>query len=266
MPVRLGDDMYAASTSNGRGPMPGSGSGVAREHNGAFLRHFGFRQSPFGVTPNPAFLFSSRMHRAALQSMVQSIESNLGFTVLLGNPGMGKTTLLLQLLTQYRDSARTAFIFQTQCRRYELLRYLASELELPVNQDEVSLHQRLKEMLLNEARAGRKVLIFIDEAQNLHHSSLEAVRLLSDFETASTKLLHIILAGSSALGETLLHPGLSQLAQRVSTVCRLEPLSAEEVKSYVTFRLRVAGCEVADTLFSPEALAEVASRSEGIPR
>jgi general secretion pathway protein A len=206
------------------------------------------------------------MHRAALESMTQSIESNLGFTVLLGNPGMGKTTLLLQLLTQYRDSARTAFIFQTQCKRYELLRYLASELELPVKHDEVSLHQRLKEMLVNEARARRKVLIFIDEAQNLHHSSLEAIRLLSDFETPRAKLLHIILAGSSRLGETLLAPELSQLAQRVSTVCRLRPLAPEEVKSYVIFRLRVAGGKDAGSLFSPDALAELAEKSEGIPR
>lgn len=242
------------------------GSAVVGEHSDEFLRHFGFRESPFGVTPNPAFLFCSRMHRAALESMTQSIESNLGFTVLLGNPGMGKTTLLLQLLTQYRDSARTAFIFQTQCKRYELLRYLASELELPVKHDEVSLHQRLKEMLVNEARARRKVLIFIDEAQNLHHSALEAVRLLSDFETPRAKLLHIILAGSSRLGETLLAPELSQLAQRVSTVCRLRPLVPEEVKSYVIFRLRVAGGKDAGSLFSPDALAELAEKSEGIPR
>jgi TonB family protein len=246
--------------------MPALGSALIREDSNEFLRHFGFRESPFGVTPNPAFLFCSRMHRAALESMTQSIESNLGFTVLLGNPGMGKTTLLLQLLTQYRDSARTAFIFQTQCKRYELLRYLASELELPMKRDEVSLHQRLKEMLVSEARAGRKVLIFIDEAQNLHHSSMEAIRLLSDFETARAKLLHIILAGSSRLGETLLAPELSQLAQRVSTVCRLGPLAPEEVKGYVIFRLRVAGCEDAGGLFSSEALAEIADKSEGIPR
>ncbi len=239
----------------------------ARDQDEKLLRHFGFRESPFGVTPNPAFLFSSGMYRAALQSMIQSIESNLGFTVLLGGPGMGKTTLLLQLLTQYRDSARTAFIFQTQCKRYDLLRFLASELELPVIQhDEVGLHQRLKEMLVNEAHAGRKVLIFIDEAQNLRHPSLEAIRLLSDFETARTKLLHIILAGSAQLGETLLAPELSQLAQRIATVCRLEPLTPQEVNGYVTFRLGVAGCRAAEHLFSPEALAEVAEQSEGIPR
>jgi type II secretory pathway predicted ATPase ExeA len=91
-----------------------------------------------------------------------------------------------------------------------------------MKQDEVSLHRRLKEMLVDEARAGRKVLIFIDEAQNLQQSSLEAIRLLSDFETARAKLLHIILSGSARLGRMLLTPELSQLAQRISTVCRLE--------------------------------------------
>jgi TonB family protein len=261
--------MYPISANNRpeRGPIPVPEFQSARNQNEDFLRHFGFRESPFGVTPNPEFLFSSRMHLNALQSMIQSIESNLGFTVLLGDPGMGKTTLVLQLLTQYRDSARTAFIFQTQCKRYELLRYLASELELPVmKRDEVSLHRRLKEMLVDEARAGRKVLIFIDEAQNLQHSSLEAIRLLSDFETARAKLLHIVLSGSARLGEMLLTPELSQLAQRISTVCRLGPLNPEEVNSYINFRLRVAGCKVAESLFSPESLTEAAEQSEGVPR
>jgi TonB family protein len=261
--------MYPISANNApeHGPIPVSEFQGAKDQSEEFLRHFGFRESPFGVTPNPAFLFSSRLHSTALQSITRSIESNLGFAVLLADPGMGKTTLLLQLLTQYRDSARTAFIFQTQCKRYELLRYLASELELPVmKRDEVSLHRRLKEMLVEEARAGRKVLIFIDEAQNLQHSSLEAIRLLSDFETARAKLLHIVLSGSARLGEMLHTPELSQLAQRVSTVCRLEPLTPEEVNRYITFRLRVAGCNLSETLFSTESLVLVAEQSEGIPR
>jgi TonB family protein len=258
---------FLANNATEHGPISVPEFQSASEQSEGFLRHFGFRESPFGVTPNPAFLFSSQMHFTALQSMIRSIESNLGFAVLLGDPGMGKTTLLLQLLAQYRDSARTAFIFQTQCKRYELLRYLASELELPVmKRDEVSLHRRLKEMLVDEARAGRKVLIFIDEAQNLQQSSLEAIRLLSDFETARAKLLHIVLSGSARLGEMLLTPELSQLAQRISTVCRLEPLTPEEVNSYITYRLRVAGCKVADSLFSPESLVLAAEQSEGVPR
>lgn len=239
----------------------------ARNDRDGFLRYFGFRESPFGVTPDPGFLFFSKTHRAALQAMIHSIESNLGFTVLLGDPGTGKTTLLFQLLTQYRDSARTAFIFQTQCKPHDLLRHVASELELPgLKRDEVSLHQRLKQVLVKEAWAGRKVLIIIDEAQNLQHASLEAIRLLSNFETAPAKLLHVILAGSSRLGETLLAPELSQLAQRVSAVCRLRPLNAEEVKAYVAFRLGAAGSRVVEGLFSPESLDEIADRSGGVPR
>jgi len=261
--------MSATYIDNGLrpGPVQGPDLANANDRSSQFLRYFGFRESPFGVTPNPAFLFSSRMHREALQSIIDSIESNLGFTVLLGDPGMGKTTLLLQILSQYRDKARTAFIFQTQCRRHELLRYLAADLGLQnATHDEVFLHQQLAEMLVNEARARRKVLIFIDEAQNLHHSSLEAVRLLSDFETPTAKLLHIILAGSARLGETLLGTELSQLAQRVSTICRLNPLAPEEIDGYITYRLRVAGCSLADTLFSPEALSDVAKESKGVPR
>lgn len=231
------------------------------------LRHFGFREQPFGVTPNPAFLFSSRAHRKALQSIIGAIEANLGFTVLLGDPGMGKTTLLFHLLAQYRDTARTAFLFQTQCKRHDLLRHLVAELELPADKcDEVSLHQTLKEMLVNEATAGRKVLVIIDEAQNLQASSLEAIRLLSDFETTTAKLLHIILAGSARLSDSLASSELSQLAQRISTVSRLYPLSSEEAKAYVTFRLGAAGHAAADRIFSPKALTEIAEQSRGIPR
>lgn len=240
---------------------------VARTQREAFLRHFGFRESPFGVTPDPEFLFWSRMHNAALHAMIDSIESNLGFSALLGKPGTGKTSLLFHLLAQYRESARTAFIFQTQCRPHDLIRHIASELDLPtVGRDEVSLHQKLNGMLLKEARAGRKVLIVIDEAQNLQSASLEAIRLLSDFETGFSKLLHVVLSGSPQLGEMLLSPELSQLAQRISTISRLEPLSGEEVKKYVRFRLAVVATRPNEGLFPADSLAEIASQSGGVPR
>ena len=261
--------MDSTSISNGAQSRPISATDyrTAREEREGLLKHFALRELPFGVTPNPSFLFSSRMHCAALHSMIQSIELNLGFTVLLGEPGLGKTTLLLQLLTQYRGSARTAFLFQTQGKRFDLLRFLASELELPdTKSDEVLLHQRLREMLVNEARARRKVLIVIDEAQNLNQTSLEAIRLLSDFETASSKLLHIILAGSARLCETLQTPDLSPLAQRIMTICRLEPFTAEEVRLYVIFRLQTAGSPNPGNVFTPEALAAIAEESGGVPR
>lgn len=261
--------MYPAFTNDR--PEPGAGPDLAllraRRQREEFLSHFGFREAPFGVTPDPGFLFFSAGHRNALQAMINSIESNLGFTVLLGEPGLGKTTLLFQLLAHYRDCARTAFVFLTQCKPHDLIRYIAAELELPgVHHDEVSLHHRLNETLLKEAHAGRKVLIIIDEAQNLHHATLEAIRLLSGYETPSAKLLHIVLAGSARLGETLLTSKLSPLAQRVTTVCRLQPLSAEEIRAYVSFRLGIAGFSNAEDLFPAESLAAIADKSGGVPR
>ena len=247
--------------------VPESAFVLARAEQEGFLRHFGFRESPFGVTPDPDFLFWTRMHNAALQAIISSIESNLGFSVLLGNPGTGKTSLLFHLLSLYRESARTAFIFQTQCKPHDLVRHIASELDLAVpRRDEVSLHQKLNGMLLEEARAGRKVLIVIDEAQNLQASSFEAVRLLSDFETGHSKLLNIVFSGSPQLGATLQTPELSQLAQRISTVARLQPFREDEVRDYVRFRLAVVASSPVEELFSSESLAEIACRSEGLPR
>jgi TonB family protein len=247
--------------------MPESAFVLARAEREGFLRHFGFRESPFGVTPDPEFLFWTRTHNIALQAIISSIESNLGFSVLMGNPGTGKTSLLFHLLAQYRESARTAFIFQTQCKPHDLVRHIASELDLAIpRHDEVSLHQKLNEMLLEEARVGRKVLIVIDEAQNLQASSFEAVRLLSNFETGHSKLLNIVFSGSSQLGATLQTPELSQLAQRISTVARLQPFQEDEVKDYVRFRLAVVASSPVEGLFSSDSLAEIACRSKGVPR
>lgn len=232
-----------------------------------FLRHFGFRESPFGVTSDPSFLFGSEMHNFALQEIIRSIEANLGFSVLLGEPGTGKTTLLVQLLTHYRDRSRTAFIFQTQCRPRDLLRYIASDFELrgAIN-DQVSLHHELQDLLIQEAGSGRKVVIIIDEAQNLRGPSLEAIRLLSNFETGPSKLLNVVLAGQPRLAETLLTPELSQLAQRISTICRLQPLTPEEVKKYVCHRLAIVTSRSAERIFSPQSLVEIAAYSKGVPR
>src|SRR6185312_7470938 len=133
------------------GGTPDGAFQLEEAHQEGFLRHFGLNESPFGVTPDPEFLFSTPMHKAALQGLINSIESKLGFSVLLGDAGTGKTTLLFQLLTHYAECARTAFVFQTQCSPRDLLRYIASELELPGPiRDEVSLHQRLKAMLIKE--------------------------------------------------------------------------------------------------------------------
>ncbi|HZQ68800.1 MAG TPA: AAA family ATPase [Terriglobales bacterium] len=231
-----------------------------------FLKYFGFREQPFGVTPDPRFLYLSAAHREALASLYYGIEASRGFLGLIAKPGMGKTTILFHLLEKFRSSARTAFIFQTQCTSREFMRFLLSELGYEGDtQDFVRMHEEFNKRLMQEARAGNRFIVVIDEAQNLEPAVLETVRLLSDFETPRAKLLQIILAGQPELADKLASPSLSQLRQRVSIVNRLEPLPSWEIKEYIEHRLKVAGYE-GGTLFAPEALDTIATFTEGIPR
>jgi TonB family protein len=230
------------------------------------LEYYRLHEQPFGVTPNPRFLYHSPMHREALASLIYGIESDLGFAALIADPGTGKTTLIYYLLEKFRRTARTALIFQTLCSPVELLRYLAAELEIETNEtDPVVLNEEIKQVLVKEAQAKRRVIVIIDEAQNLDEPVLETIRLLSDFETPNFKLLHIILAGQPQLAEKLARPNMAQLLQRLSMLNRLRPLNAQETKNYIEYRLNVAGYR-GGPLFTPEAIEMVASLSEGIPR
>jgi general secretion pathway protein A len=231
-----------------------------------FLESYGLREDPFGVTPNPRFLYLSQTHREALLALIQGIERGRGFLTLTAEPGMGKTTLVFQLLERLRESCNTVFLFQTQCDSRELFRYLLGSLGVDgSNQDFVTLHEKLNEILARERLAGRKFVLVIDEAQNLDESVLETVRLLSDFETSEAKLIQILLVGQTQLRKKLASPDLSQLRQRISTVARLEPLNVTETVEYVHHRLRVAGYP-GGTLFTADALEKVAGLSRGIPR
>ncbi len=227
-----------------------------------FLAYYGLREQPFGVTPNPRYLYHSPIHREALASLIYGIEADLGFAALIAEPGMGKTTLLFYLLEKFRATARTALIFQTLCSPLDLLRYLASELEIQTTEtDPVILHELLKNVLVQEAQARRRVIVIIDEAQNLDEPVLETIRLLSDFETQNFKLLHIILAGQLQLADKLAKPGMAQLLQRVAMLNRLNPLTPEETKNYIEYRLGVAGHRGAAPLFKDDAIQLIASLS-----
>jgi len=231
-----------------------------------YLKYYGLREQPFGVTPDPRFLYLSAAHREAIASLYYGIEAGRGFLGLIAAPGMGKTTILFHLLEKFRSTARTAFIFQTQCTSREFLRFLLAELGYEGDtQDFVRMHEEFNKRLVQEARSGNRFIVVIDEAQNLDATVLETVRLLSDFETPRAKLLTIILAGQPELATKLASPGLAQLRQRVSIVNRLEPLPSWEIKSYIEHRLQVAGYE-GESLFTAEALSEIARFTEGIPR
>jgi general secretion pathway protein A len=231
-----------------------------------FLDFYRLQQQPFGVTPDPAFLYPSLTHCEALDSLTDGILGGRGFLALIAEPGMGKTTLLYQVLEGLRDKARAAYLFQTQCDSREFFQYLLSELGVDTQGvGLVGMHNKLNEMLFAEMLAGKRFVLVVDEAQNLADPVLETVRLLSDFETSHTKLLQIVLAGQPQLAEKLAQPHLAQLRQRIAVLSRLEALAPEETSGYISHRLRVAGYR-GEPLFMPEAVEAIAESSGGIPR
>jgi general secretion pathway protein A len=231
------------------------------------LDYYKLQEQPFGVTPDSRYLFLTTSHKEALNSIVYGIESGCGFVALIANPGLGKTTLLFQTLDILRDNARIVFLFQTISTPLDLLRALLSGLgvrELRGNLVEMQI--TLKELLTEQYRAGRRVVLVIDEAQNLDDSVLELVRMLSNFETERDKLIQIILAGQPQLEKTMGSPELVQLRQRISIFARLKPFTSDETALYIAHRLRTAGYSFDTALFTKDALAIIAQCSEGIPR
>jgi N-acetylmuramoyl-L-alanine amidase/type II secretory pathway predicted ATPase ExeA len=230
------------------------------------LDFYGLREQPFGVTPDPAYLYASRTHCEALDSLTEAILGDRGFLALIAEPGMGKTTLLNQVLEGLRDTARAVFLFQTQCDSREFFQYLMNELGVDsAGMGLVAMHNKLNEILFAEMLAGRRFVLIVDEAQNLDESVLETIRMLSNFETAHSKLVQIILAGQPQLGEKLRGNQLAQLLQRITVVQYLEPFSPEETTGYIRHRLKVAGYR-GESLFEAGALALIAEQSQGIPR
>ena len=231
-----------------------------------FLQYYGFHEQPFGFTPNPRYLFPSESCREAHASLHYGIANQVGFSTLIADPGMGKTTLLFSILEQLRETARTAFVFNTQGTSRDLLRYINHEFELPdCGDDPVKFHEQFKEFLVTEARKDRPVLLLLDEAQNLDATSLETIRLLSDFETPGKKLLQIVLAGQPQFAEKLAESSLSQLFQRIATVSRLARLNPDETSAYIAHHLSKAGY-CGNHLFTPDALVWIAEKAQGIPR
>ncbi len=208
-------------------PSEQDGTEAVQNAERKFLDHFALNEQPFGVTPDPRFLYLGPKHRQALTALSYATDSNRGFMTLIAPPGMGKTSLLFQYLESLRDKARTAFLFQTDGDSRDLMQYLLAELGLDAEGKGLpQMRSILNQFLTREMDAGGSFVLVIDEAQNLEEKVLESVRLLSNFETPWMKLMQIVLAGQPQLAERLAKPSMAQLRQRVSFAIRIRLCSA----------------------------------------
>ncbi len=232
-----------------------------------FREHFGIEKNPFSNTPDPDFLFMSPRHKEALAHLIYGVEGNSGFVLLTGEVGTGKTTLCRYLAGNVPDNVELALCINPRLTEVELLasicddmgirdpgsRYSAKELTDSINRHLLDVH----------ANGGRAVLV-IDEAQNLGFNRLEQVRLLTNLETADTKLLQIILIGQPELKDMVDKPELRQLSQRITARYHLEPMTPAEVKEYIGHRLGVAG--LGPEVFAASAMSVINEHTRGIPR
>jgi type II secretory pathway predicted ATPase ExeA len=234
---------------------------------------FGLRERPFELTPNPRFLLLTPRHREALSSLEYGIASRRGLTVVIGDAGTGKTTLLRAVLGRLRVGAGLlkpgpcSYICNPTLTRQEFFEIIARDFSLPVSwiPSKARLLHELQRVLVQTLAAGGSAALVVDEAHSLPHDLLEEIRLLANMETDTAKLLPLVLVGQPELAGRLNQPELRQLKQRIALRCRLEALDAQETGAYIGARLRHAGGDPG-TVFTREAVVEIHRRSRGIPR
>lgn len=232
-----------------------------------YKKFFGLRENPFNVNPDPRFLFSTRHTEEAFAVLTYGVQARKGFITLTGEVGTGKTTLLNKLLDWlHEQSLATAFVFNSRLNVTQFLDFMMADFGIACDtrlKSQVLI--RLNQWLLERYRAGETAVLIVDEAQNLSPQVLEEIRLLTNLETATEKLLQIVLSGQPELEQKLNQPGLRQLRQRITLRCRTYPLTMEETSGYIQERLRVAGSDGA-SIFSPEAVEAAHRYARGIPR
>jgi len=228
---------------------------------------FGLKENPFNVNPDPRFLYMTKQIEESLTGLMYGIQTRKGFIALTGEVGTGKTTLVNRLLDWLHSrQARTAFLFNSRMNSSQLFDFILAEFDIPC--DSKSKSQQLMKLngwLLDRYRDGETVVLIIDEAQNLTYPVLEEIRLLTNLETSTEKLVQIVLSGQPELEEKLKLPQLRQLRQRIMLRCRTMPFLQEQTQEYILERLRIAGATGAP-IFSPKAIEAVHIYSMGIPR
>ena len=231
-----------------------------------YTHFFGFKERPFKLVPNPDYLFLSKSHEEALAHLRYAVTDGEGFVEIIGEIGTGKTLLCRTFLESLNADTESAYIFNPRMDAVDLLKAINDEFGIPSDQYSTkALIDALNVFLIGKKAAGGKVILLIDEAQNLSKEVLEQIRLLSNLETTKDKLLQIILVGQPELGEMLDSYELRQLGQRISLSCRLQPLTYSETKEYIAHRIHVAASKSA-AVFSKRAIRRIYKFSEGIPR
>ncbi len=227
---------------------------------------FGFTCKPFQLTPDPEFLFMSRVHKRALTYLNYGVADNSGFILITGEIGTGKTTIIRSLIKKIPQEIKIARINNTKVSSTQLISMINEEFGIyAAGDDKTRMLSKLTDFLIGQYAQGGRSMIIIDEAQNLSPTLLEEIRLLSNLETDKSKLLQIILLGQPELNAILSRPELEQLRQRIAVSTHVSPLGREETEAYILHRLRVAGNEHAVT-FQQGAMDEVYGFSKGTPR
>jgi type II secretory pathway predicted ATPase ExeA len=233
-----------------------------------YRKFFGLRENPFNVNPDPRYLFLTPCTREALAGLTYGIRSRKGFISLTGEVGTGKTTLLNKLLDWlHQRQVATAFLFNSHLLSVsQLFDFILADFGIPCeSRTKSQMLMHLNRWLLDRYRAGQTTVLVIDEAQNLSPVVLEEIRLLSNLETATEKLLQIVLSGQPELEEKLRQPQLRQLRQRITVHCKTMTLTLEETRGYIAERLHIAGAN-SEPIFSPDSVERAYMYSGGIPR
>ncbi len=231
-----------------------------------YTEFYGFREKPFNLVPDPDFLYPSSKHRMALTYLEYALLDNIGFVLLTGEIGAGKTTIIRKLLSQIGTDIEVAVIFNTNVTSEQLLELILQEFDQELPEGGKSAYiDILNQFLINEYSQGKRVVLIVDEAQNLSQEALEEVRMLSNLQSDKDMLLQIVLVGQPGLRAKLCHPSLDQLRQRIAVTYNLAPLSIDETQEYVIHRLQKSGAK-ANGLFLPETLESIFHHSGGIPR
>jgi general secretion pathway protein A len=231
-----------------------------------YADHFGLTAEPFNLTPDPAFLYLSQEHREALAAVQYGLLDGRGFITLVGEVGTGKTTLLYSILSRRHGDLTAAYLSYSAQSFEDLMAAALRDLGVPTQAtSKRAILEALNDYLRRQADQGRNTAIIIDEAQNLTDEAFEELRLLSNFESYTRKLVQIVLVGQPELAERLHQPRLRQLRERISVRAYVNPLSRPEMTGYVAHRLKVAGGDV-EQIFSPKALSMIVRRTGGVPR